>query len=71
MNTDDTIDLWIAADNVNKLPREPDGSYRWKCESCGKEFSEALDVDPEYDRTKDKSNWPVLCDECGLPQIST
>lgn len=52
---------------VNSLPREPDGSYRWKCEICGKELKrEPLEADPSYDRSKDHSNWPVMCEDCSI-----
>lgn len=39
-----------------------DGYYTWKCEQCGDEWKEKDDGD--YDRTKDHTNWPVICEGC-------
>jgi hypothetical protein len=50
------------AEEVNRTPAV-DGEYRWMCEVCSKEWTCPVDEDG-YDRTKDRSNWPVLCVEC-------
>lgn len=52
------------ANEFNRGPREADGSYKWMCENCGAVFVEAADQDPTYDRSKDGTNWPVLCAKC-------
>lgn len=56
--------LWrqreMVAEVVNRQPPEH-GNWRWKCEGCGYEWLEPVNEDPTYDRTKDYSNWPVLC----------
>ncbi len=51
----------IEAEAVNRSPAV-DGHEKWKCENCGLEWTS--EVDPKYDRTKDRSNWPVNCGLC-------
>lgn len=51
----------IEAEKVNRLPAV-NGMCKWKCETCGKEWTEP--EDKEFDRTKDTTNWPVQCLEC-------
>jgi hypothetical protein len=56
----------IIAESVNCLPAI-NGFLIWKCEHCGKEWKEQIDRDPSYDRTKDHSNWTVVCADCSKP----
>ena len=50
-----------AAEAVNRTPAV-NGYCLWQCEKCGVQWKWPEDL--EYDRTKDKTNWPVLCDNC-------
>lgn len=51
----------IAADVVNSSAAT-DGVCTWQCESCSEQWQEPEEKD--YDRTQDKSGWPVLCEPC-------
>jgi len=38
------------------------GIEKWMCYHCGVKWEEPQDT--EYDRTQDRSGWPVFCNEC-------
>lgn len=58
----------IAATMVNTASAV-EGHETWQCENCGIQWTSEVDNTPmknglPYDRTKDMSGWPVLCDRC-------
>lgn len=51
----------IEAELVNRSPAD-EGICKWQCGTCSIVWYEP--EDPEFDRTQDRSNWPVFCDDC-------